>query len=252
MQSDLSSQQLHALEQLRHEIARDHLFQPDDTLPANDYTLTRFLRAHAFNVPQAKSMLANCLQWRRSAEGVGITNLYRTIDPFDFPERHYVFEHWPMYFHKCGRPVNIQSLGAANLPTLYKRVPHARLWQTLLVNTEALFAEVFPAASAAAGSHIEQSLVIIDLKGFSLHQFWQMKSLARSCLEITQTQFPETMGQLVLINAPASFTIIWAGIKPLLSAESARKVSILGADHADALRALVPVENLPVVVGRAE
>ena len=28
-------------------------------------------------------MLANCQQWRKTVEGVGIDELYRRIDPFD-------------------------------------------------------------------------------------------------------------------------------------------------------------------------
>ena len=53
-----------------------------------------------------------------------------------------------------------------NLTELFKHVTPERHWQSVLVNAEALTAEVLPAASAAAGRHIEQGVVIIDLKGF--------------------------------------------------------------------------------------
>jgi hypothetical protein len=43
----------------------------------------RFLRARQFNLKNAKIMWKNCYKWRKTAEGVGIDELYRRIDPFD-------------------------------------------------------------------------------------------------------------------------------------------------------------------------
>jgi hypothetical protein len=57
-------------------------------------------------------------------------------------------------------------MGTANITELYKHVSPDRLWQSILLNGEALISEVLPAASAAAGHSIEQALVVIDLKGF--------------------------------------------------------------------------------------
>jgi len=36
------------------------------------------------------------------------------------------------------------------------------------------------------------------------------------------------MGQLIVVNAPASFTIIWSAVKPWLAPETVAKVDILG------------------------
>lgn len=36
------------------------------------------------------------------------------------------------------------------------------------------------------------------------------------------------MAKLVIINAPPSFTVIWAAVKPWLAAETVAKVVILG------------------------
>ncbi|KAI0051148.1 CRAL/TRIO domain-containing protein [Auriscalpium vulgare] len=210
------------------------------------------MRARNFNVKQAKQMILAALEWRRTTEGVGIDALYRQLDPYDFPEREEVFRYWPMWFHKpfqTGRPLNIQALGSINLSKLYKHVTPERHWQTILVNAESLTAEVLPAASAQAGRTIEQALVVVDLKGYSLSQFWQMKWLAHHSFDISQEYFPETMGQLVVINAPSSFTAIWSIIKPWLSAQTVAKISIYGQDYKHALLDLVDAENLPESLG---
>lgn len=57
------------------------------------------------------------------------------------------------------------------------------------------------------------------------------------------------MGQLAIVNAPSSFTFIWAVIKPWLSKETAEKVDVLGTDYKDVLLEMVDEENLPSVLG---
>jgi len=57
------------------------------------------------------------------------------------------------------------------------------------------------------------------------------------------------MGQLAIINAPSTFTVIWNAIKPWLSKETAAKVDILGSDYKDVLLNLVDAENLPASLG---
>lgn len=46
-------------------------------------SIRRFLRARQYNLKNAKIMWKNCYEWRKSAEGVGIDELYRRTDPFD-------------------------------------------------------------------------------------------------------------------------------------------------------------------------
>jgi len=60
------------------------------------------------------------------------------------------------------------------------------------------------------------------------------------------------MGQLIIINAPTSFTAIWSMIKPWLAPRTLDKISILSANNPDqqaTLLDLVPPENLPVALG---
>jgi hypothetical protein len=43
----------------------------------------RFLKARGYSASQAKQMILDCIEWRRTVEDVGIEELYRSIDPFD-------------------------------------------------------------------------------------------------------------------------------------------------------------------------
>jgi hypothetical protein len=89
------------LKQFRDELTKENLLHEGDSIGTDDATLLyvsavspspsdvspsllrRFLRARQFNLKNAKVMWKNCYEWRKTAEGVGIDELYRRIDPFD-------------------------------------------------------------------------------------------------------------------------------------------------------------------------
>lgn len=52
------------------------------------------------------------------------------------------------------------------MPELYKHISPERHWQTVLVTAESLTREILPTSSRAAGKTIDQTFVIVDLKGF--------------------------------------------------------------------------------------
>ncbi|CAL1713230.1 unnamed protein product [Somion occarium] len=240
------------IQQFREQLVQEDLLHEEDSIGIDDHTLLRFLRARHFNLKQSKLMWKNCQDWRSNVEGVGIDELYRRIDPWDYPEREHVFNCWPLWFHKTdkkGRPLNIHFFGGINMPELYKHISPERHWQTVLVNCESLTREVLPATAHSLGKPVDGTFVIVDLKGFSLSQFWQMKNLARQSFQVSQDYFPETMAQLAIVNAPSSFTTIWSFIKPWLAKETQQKVDILGTDYQKVLLDLIDAENLPESLG---
>ncbi|KAK7056797.1 hypothetical protein VNI00_002514 [Paramarasmius palmivorus] len=240
------------VDSFREQLIEEGILHEGDTIGTDDETLKRFLRARKYDLAQAKKMFLQAQQWRKTVEGVGIDELYRRIDPFDYPEREAVFNYWPMWFHKTdkrGRPLNVHFLGGMNLHKLYKECTPERHWQTVLVNAESLTREVLPAASRAHKKDVEAVFVIVDLKGFGLNQFWQMKNLAQRSFQMSQDYYPETMGQLAIINAPSSFALIWGVIKPWLAKETAEKVDIMGKDYKERLLELVDADSLPSILG---
>jgi len=60
---------------------------------------------------------------------------------------------------------------------------------------------------------------------------------------------PYRMGQLAIINAPSTFTVIWNVMRPWLSKETAAKVDVLGTDYKKVLLELIDEENLPALLG---
>ncbi|KAJ6613348.1 CRAL-TRIO domain-containing protein [Mycena sp. CBHHK59/15] len=240
------------LEAFRREIFKEGILHEGDTIGTDDETLLRFLRARKFNLAQSKKMIADAQEWRKAFNGTGLDQLYAEIDPFDYPEREAVFQCWPLYFHKTdkkGRPLNVHTLSGVDFPKLYQTCTPERHWHSLVVNAECLPREVLPASSRQAGKPIGTVFVIVDLKGFSLSKFWQMKTMARDSFQISQDYFPETMGQLAIVNAPSSFAFIWSMIKPWLAKETADKVDILGSNYKNVLLDLIDADSLPSTLG---
>jgi len=76
-----------------------------------------------------------------------------------------------------------------------------------------------------------------------------MRSLVKNAFQVSQDYFPETMGQVIVINAPSSFTRMWSIAKPWISKETAAKVKIVGSDYERTLLDVVDAENLPTSLG---
>ncbi|KAI6147488.1 CRAL-TRIO domain-containing protein [Pisolithus tinctorius] len=248
----LTKQQEDVLEQFRRQVFEEDILHEGDSIGTDDLTLLRFLRARKFNLNEAKKMIRNAQHWRKTVAGVGIDELYNQLDIFNYPGREHVFRSWSMYFHKTdkiGRPLNVQFLAGCDLSELHKHITPDKHWETIVVSTETLARKVIPAASHAAGHHIGGVLAIVDLKGFGLSQFWQVKSLAQASLQMSQDYYPEIMAKLAIVNAPSSFTFIWSVVKPWLSKETAEKVDVLGSDYQSVLLELVDAENLPTTLG---
>ncbi|KAJ7095885.1 CRAL TRIO domain-containing protein [Mycena belliarum] len=236
----------------RTELFEDGILHEGDTIGTDDETLLRFLRARKFNLAQSKRMFCDAQHWRKTVNGTGLDQLYSEVDPLDYPEREAVFECWPLYFHKLdkkGRPINVHTFSGVDFPKLYKTCTPEKHWKSVIVNAECLPREILPASSRQAGRSIGTVFVIVDLKGFSLSKFWQMKTLARNSFQMSQDYFPETMGQLAIVNAPSSFTFIWSVIRPWLSKETAEKVDILGSNYKEVLLSLIDADALPTTLG---
>ncbi|KAF9242594.1 CRAL-TRIO domain-containing protein [Melanogaster broomeanus] len=249
----LTPQQAETLKTFRQQLFNEGILHEGDSIGTDDRTLIRFLRARKFNINESKKMIKNCQHWRQTVSGVGIDELYKRLDPFDYPGREEVFKSWSMYFHKArsakGRPVNIQFFGGLNFPELYKHVTPEQHWEAIVVTADTLLRDILPAASRAAGHLVEHSFVIIDLKGFGLSQFWQAKSIIQTSFQMSQDYYPETTGRIAIVNAPSSFAFIWSVVKPWLAKETVEKIDILGTDYKDVLLQFVDAENLPSVLG---
>ncbi|KAF8350977.1 CRAL-TRIO domain-containing protein [Amanita rubescens] len=242
---NLTVVQLHALETLKKKLNEENKFVPERM---DDATLLRFLRARKFNVDKAKEMLLNCEQWRKD---FGVDDI---VENFDFEEKEQVDKYYPQYYHRMdkeGRPVYIERLGQLDIKNLYAVTTPERQIKRLVFEYEKFLAERLPACSAARGHPVETSCTILDLGGVSITNFYRVSDYVSKAASIGQDRYPETMGKFYIINAPWSFTAVWAVVKPWLDEVTVSKIQILRSDYTAELLKQIPAENLPKEFGGA-
>jgi len=127
------------LKQFREELFAEGILHEGDTIGTNDGTLLRFLRARRFDLVQSKKMFKDCQQWRKTVEGVGIDELYRRIDPFDFPQREVIFDCWPMWYHKTDKvrffTRKVAAIHASSNYLARQALEHSKFWKCGLRQT---------------------------------------------------------------------------------------------------------------------
>jgi hypothetical protein len=112
-------------------------------------------------------MFRNYINWRHEFKTDEVLN-------FDFPENDRAKEVYPHGYHqtdKFGRPIYIERIGALKINELFEWTTPERMMKYFVKEYERVLIERFPAASAAAGRRIGQSLCIIDLDGLSMSHF---------------------------------------------------------------------------------
>lgn len=89
----------------------------------------------------------------------------------------------------------------------------------------------------------EDSTVVADARGMTMG-IRGFLAFLDAASRIDELHYPDTMGEIMLINAPAVFRFIWPIAKPLLDPQTAAKVRIIGADYQDELRKLIAPDQL--------
>lgn len=214
--------------------------------PPNAYlfppgTWERYLRATKGDTAQAIQRLAATLAWRA---GLSMDSaLARPHWPFGAIKHHY-----PHAFHLYGRrgePVYYERPARADLAALTAAgiTLDALLYHYALV-TEFLWTRV----SAAQDGPLSQAITVLDLDGLRLRDFaGDVAAFVRRAAAFTGEHYPERAGVIYVLNAPASFGVVWRLVRPLVDPVTLAKVQILtaGDDVVATLMERIPYENIP-------
>ncbi|KAJ3261038.1 cytosolic factor, phosphatidylinositol/phosphatidylcholine transfer protein [Boothiomyces macroporosus] len=214
----------------------------------DDHLLYRFLRARKYDLEKTELMFRNCEEWRKAQ------NIDEIVSSFAFQEDSLVHAIYPRFYHKTdklGRTIYIEQLKNLDVPKLMQTTTQERLITKHIREFEKFTRYRLPACSTKKGTHIEQGLTILDLKGVPLSQFNQVRKIIQSLSAIASDYYPETMGKMCIINAPTLFTAVWAVVKNMIDENTAAKISIMGSGYQKQLLELIDAENLPHFLGGA-
>jgi len=211
-----------------------------------DTTLLRFLKARGWNLAKAEAMYTAMVAWRRS---FGTDDVYEN---FEYTEKDAVLKVYPQFYcgvDRFGRPVYVEKTGLVNAAELAKHTTVERLVKFHIKCYEGLVREKFPICSKLAGREIYTTTTILDLEGLSISQFYKCKDALKAISNTDQDNYPEHLGAMIIINAPKIFTTIWSIVKPWLDTQTTSKIQIHSTNYQQALRDLIPEENIPTFYG---
>ena len=240
---DCSPEQLAILSKFRQEV-RGMVGCSDP--PYDDVYLLRFLRARKFDFNKALEMWKNFIKWRRD-------NNVDNILEVPFPETPNIKQNYPHgYFRtdKLGRPIYIERIGALKFDALLKTVEINRLEQYFIQSFERLINVIFPACGRVKGKRVDQTCYIMDLKGAGMKLMSQkMRDILKLASGIGQDYYPETLGNMFIINTPMAFHGVWSFVKLFIDEKTKKKIQILKGDYIKELTEYVAIEDLPDFLG---
>lgn len=239
-----SEEQESYVEQFRRILQAKNAWKEDEH---DYYTLRRFLRARTYDLEKATTMWLNHLAWQQEFHVNSI------LTDFHFPEKDAFVDAYPQGYHKLdkmGRPVYIQQIGKINVAKLKSICSEDRMLKFHIQEYERCRKVILPICSRLAGTHLDQTFGIMDVAGVGMsHLTGEVKRLMGIVTKYDQDNYPEMLGHICIINAPAVFRMIWAFAKGLIDPRTQSKIEILGVNYKEALLKWVDEENLPIFLG---
>ncbi|CAM9257695.1 unnamed protein product [Phaeothamnion confervicola] len=89
--------------------------------------------------------------------------------------------------------------------------------------------------------------MVLDLEGVRMRDFaGEGMALLKSTVSMMSAHYPQRSFKILILNAPATFNLIFAGIRPLLAEHTRQKIAVLSpAAAAKGLLEVVDTANLP-------
>ncbi|KAJ3082869.1 hypothetical protein HK102_001423 [Quaeritorhiza haematococci] len=191
-----------------------------------DVLCLRFLRARKFDVEKAVTMCINCIKWRQEY-GVGriVFESEAVLDPRDYEAGKGFF----CGFDNQGRPVQyvqvrLHDKNARDLQKLQNFV----VWS--METGQLLFKDA-----------VENATIVFDMGGFSINKSmdYEVVKFLTTCLE---SYYPESLGQMFIVNAPFIFNGCWQVIRPWIDPVVASKIKFCKASE---LSQYMPEQYIP-------
>ena len=151
---------------------------------------------------------------------------------------------------KIGRPIYVDRIGAIKVDKLLEAVGEEWIARSFYYVYEYMMKVRFLSCSAVFDRQIHMAVNVFDLSGFGMH-LWnrQTMRLLKSVLQIGTDFYPESMGKIVICNAPWYFTSVFAVIKTWLDERTRRKITVSSSGHLKILQDLVDDDQIPTFLG---
>jgi len=176
--------------------------------------LVKFLRARNLSIPEAKTMLVNTLRWR---DEMKIDEIMKEEFPKDiFGNLGHVYGK-----DKGGRPVTYNLYGGnSDLQSVFGDTKRFIRWRIQLMEKGVQLLDF---------ENIDQMVQVHDYEGVGMSSRTpESKAAAGEATNIFQSHYPELLYKKFFVNVPTFMSWIFWLFKPLLSAQTVAKMSVVG------------------------
>ncbi|KAG2001832.1 hypothetical protein CC2G_004961 [Coprinopsis cinerea AmutBmut pab1-1] len=218
----------------------------------DDPTVLRFLRARSFQPPEALAQFKRAEEWRKEQD---VDNLFATgftAEELETARRFY--PRWTGRRDKQGLPLYVYRIAA--LESMQKEldaVPSKRRYQRIVILYEMMVRFMFGLCShlphPTSPHPISCTTNIIDLGDASFTSMFRLRGHFQEASRLATPYYPETLGTIIVVNAPSYFPTIWSWIKGWFDEGTRRKIHVLGKDAAPTLTELIHAKDLPKIYG---
>jgi len=187
-------------------------------LKQDDLTLRRFLRARNHDLIKAEDMLRKSVEWRHVNE-VDSALSWEIDDE--------IIKEFPLEYPGIdldNRAVMYIPVGNWEVRTMIEKGYKEQMLQYIYVCLEKLVRNI-----EKTGEHFT---LIVDLEGMT---YWKVAhyetvQMTLKVFRDFEANYPERLGEALVINAPLVLNYVWPLIKPLLTGHTLRKVHFLGSN----------------------
>jgi len=210
--------------------------------------LLKWLVARNFDEDVAEKMLRKSLEWRK------INRIDTILEEWEIPE---VLEKYNSMGvcgnDKFGCPVWICAYGNTDMKGIMMSVTKKTYLQYFAYNSEKSIKEMHR-LSKLTGKSVSTQTIIIDMENLSSRQmgYKPVREVGIEMAKLAEANYPESLRRIFIINAPRTFTVVFAMIRPLLTQVTLNKLKVLGCDRDEWTAALledIDADQLPVHYG---
>lgn len=249
---NISAVQLEALNQLIGCINNEKLnFNTDSE--DSFLKLLRFLRARKFIVKNALAMIREDVKWRTEQNRLQLSQeSAQDVLNCDIGAIYKYFPVWFQGFDKQMRPVSYRQFGKFEIWNVLALTTMERLIRFHAWETEQALRSMY-SLSFSSGYNIETFVLVIDAAG------WNMKLATADAftfikgMAVTDSDhYPERLGTMVIINAPAVLSFAWRIIQGFLDSVTKEKIKILPSNPEEwrpVLQHYIDMDQIPQQYG---
>ncbi|XP_046633862.1 SEC14-like protein 2 [Daphnia pulicaria] len=217
-------------------------------LDTRDEFYLKWLVARSYNVAEAEKMLRASLAWRQAN---GVDDILNWTPP-EVLQKYYSLG--KLGHDKFNCPVYISAQGNMDLRGIFQSITKKDFMRFQAYTTERINKEMREESLRTGTNKNCQVVFIGDMTGLSMRQmtYKPVMDAGSEQTKVYESNYPENIRRMFIINAPKIFTVIFNIIKPFLHQATLDKIRIFGYDKEEWAAALleeIEADNLPLYYG---